>query len=238
MFYGKRLKIRTAKRLKELRTNYNNGNGISHEKLAAELNKRYSKLENERKNNYLGSLRGEIISAGVLKNYEITDVNHSKFNAGYGMNISYLTMLADFYNVTTDYLLGLSDDPQREPSAVDKLGLSPKARDIIERDHNTPSISKLISDLIEQNNFFYFQFYLGLALESSNAGINYEENVFKKYEREAPQNGVVILRPEVAVAYFIREAERYILDCVGKTADRLLAEQKNILDSLVDIDDF
>lgn len=130
MFYGKEQKIETAKRLKKLRNNYNNGRGISHEKLAEELNERYSDLEKSKKNNYLGSAKAEVISSGVLKNYEITDFNHSKFNAGYGMNISYLTMLADFYGVTTDYLLGRTGvkSPDIDIQGIhEKTGLSEDA---------------------------------------------------------------------------------------------------------------
>ena len=35
--------------------------------------------------------------------------------------------IASFFDVSTDYLLGTTDDPSPRPSAVDDLGLSPKA---------------------------------------------------------------------------------------------------------------
>ena len=35
--------------------------------------------------------------------------------------------IASFFSVSTDYLLGATDDPSPAPSAVDDLGLSPKA---------------------------------------------------------------------------------------------------------------
>ena len=38
-----------------------------------------------------------------------------------------LGKIADYFNVTTDYLLGRTDDPSPHPSAVDELGLSPGA---------------------------------------------------------------------------------------------------------------
>lgn len=38
-----------------------------------------------------------------------------------------LKELCKAFDVSADYLLGLSDDPQRTPSAVDELGLSPAA---------------------------------------------------------------------------------------------------------------
>lgn len=130
MFYGKEEKIETGKRLKELRENYNDGKGISHEKLAIALNEKYSIPDKEKRNNYLGSAKEEVISIGVLKNYEITDFKHSKFNAGYGMNVSYLTMLADFYDVSTDYLLGRTDVKKADidiQGIHEKTGLSDTA---------------------------------------------------------------------------------------------------------------
>lgn len=86
MNYDEKQKIITATRLKECR----NEKGLSHENLAKELKKIYN-LE---------------ISALTLKNYEIIDEYHTKFESGYGMNIKYLFTFADFFEVSTDYLLG------------------------------------------------------------------------------------------------------------------------------------
>lgn len=63
------------------------------------------------------------ISVDSLKNYEITE-DHIRANSNLGMRIEYLNCFADFYGVTTDYLLGRTDDPSPHPSAVDELGLS------------------------------------------------------------------------------------------------------------------
>lgn len=38
-----------------------------------------------------------------------------------------LVKIAQFFDTSTDYLLGLTNDPSREPSAIDELGLSPQA---------------------------------------------------------------------------------------------------------------
>ena len=38
-----------------------------------------------------------------------------------------IVAIAKYFSVSTDYLLGASDDPAPQPSAVDDLGLSPKA---------------------------------------------------------------------------------------------------------------
>ena len=46
------------------------------------------------------------ISVDSLKNYEITE-DHIRANSNLGMRIEYLNCFADFYGVTTDYLLGV-----------------------------------------------------------------------------------------------------------------------------------
>lgn len=87
MFDNER-KIITAQRLKDLRSKKN----LSHEKLRDEL----KKINID-------------VSVGSLKAYEVTDIYHSKFHATKGMSIETLYGLAEFYNVSADYLLGLSD---------------------------------------------------------------------------------------------------------------------------------
>ena len=115
MQYNKNLKNLTAFRLRELREK----NGLSHEKLAVILSKTYYKDEGGgiSKRTEDAPLYDELnptstISSGVLKNYEVTsdrDVVDSRIQAGFGMSISYIVMFADFYDVSVEYLLGLSD---------------------------------------------------------------------------------------------------------------------------------
>ena len=38
-----------------------------------------------------------------------------------------LVKIAQYFDTSTDYLLGLTNDPSRDPSAIDELGLSPQA---------------------------------------------------------------------------------------------------------------
>ncbi len=85
--------------------------GLSHKKLADELIARY----------------GIRISPDVLKVYEINDEFHSRFGDLKGMRIEYLYCLADFYRVSTDYLLGITDieTPSMDIRAISKnTGLS------------------------------------------------------------------------------------------------------------------
>lgn len=43
------------------------------------------------------------------------------------LKTEYLTKLSEFFGVSADWLLGLTDAPERTPAAVDELGLSPDA---------------------------------------------------------------------------------------------------------------
>lgn len=46
------------------------------------------------------------ISRESLSNYEVTAPHHTKYGKNEGMAVKYLHYLADFYGVSTDYLLG------------------------------------------------------------------------------------------------------------------------------------
>lgn len=71
------------------------------------------------------------ISADSLSNYEVTFTqNHTRANKCKGMKIEFLRAIAQFYNVSTDYLLGLSDIPTSNPNvkaACEYTGLTDDA---------------------------------------------------------------------------------------------------------------
>lgn len=92
-----------AKRLKDLREK----EYISHEKLSKYLYKYYDIK----------------ISTDSLMNYEVTDENHSKAFKNLGMRAEYLRYLADYFGVSTDYILGRTEDSNVNPPAADELGL-------------------------------------------------------------------------------------------------------------------
>lgn len=89
---------------------------------------------------------GVHISKESLTNYEVVDSFHSKAKKNEGMSVKYLRCLADFYNVSTDYLLGITQTPNREPD-IKKLcdtGLSSDAVASLQRlGETTISISVL-----------------------------------------------------------------------------------------------
>lgn len=100
-----------GKRLKQLREEKN----LSHVMLAKELEKRY----------------GVKISRNSLMNYEIREDFHSKSDklSNLHMGADYLAYLADFYGVSTDYLLARSNIRSANPdiqAAVRYTGLSEK----------------------------------------------------------------------------------------------------------------
>lgn len=77
-----------AERLKQLREE----KGLSHEKLSKALFEQY----------------GVKVSSDSLINYEVADSRHTKAYKNQGMRVEYLRYLADYYGVSSDYLLGLS----------------------------------------------------------------------------------------------------------------------------------
>ena len=58
--------------------------------------------------------RGVSISHTNLKNYEINDPLHPLYGRTRSMSIEYLVAFADFYDVSVEYLLGLSNSRKRE----------------------------------------------------------------------------------------------------------------------------
>lgn len=94
---------KTAERLKKLRESKK----LSHDKLSAEIEDQY----------------GVSINRKTLMNYEKSDLVD-------GMSISKLRTLADFYDVSVNYILGTSNVPSVNPNvqvAVATFGLSWKA---------------------------------------------------------------------------------------------------------------
>ena len=78
-----------AERIKKLRRS----NGLSHEKLSNALRDQY----------------GISISTDSLQNYEVIDKHHCRYGKLKGMKIEYLICFADYFGVSPEYILGLTD---------------------------------------------------------------------------------------------------------------------------------
>lgn len=116
-------------RLKELRCS----KGLSFEKLSKELKEQY----------------GITISADSLMNYEVTDPNHTKSRKNLGMRVEYLRILANYYGVSSDYLLGVSDVKSSNVSVqemVKTVGLSEHTITAL------VNLCKSIPEIIEAND--------------------------------------------------------------------------------------
>jgi len=105
---------KTAERLKSLRKSHK----LSHESLNKKIYEKY----------------GVDISKSTLINYEASDPKHTKYGANLGMRAEYLSYFADFYGVSTDYLLGRTDIPTPDVSqraACEYTGLSDETVDCL-----------------------------------------------------------------------------------------------------------
>lgn len=85
------LSIKTGERLHKLRI----GIGLSLKDLREEIYKKY----------------GAEISRDSLINYEVSSSEHPRKYKNNGMRIEYLRYFSDFYGVSSDYLLGLTNVP-------------------------------------------------------------------------------------------------------------------------------
>lgn len=81
------------------------------------------------------------------------------------LKTEYLAKLSEFFGVSADWLLGLTDAPERTPAAVDELGLSPDAVSylrgltVLRRDSNVSEAEKryfpisVLSAMLESRDF-------------------------------------------------------------------------------------
>lgn len=76
-----------------------------------------------------------------ISNSTIYEIEKGKKKSGPSAEV--VIKLAQHYGVSADYLLGLSDDPHRTPSAVDELGLSNEAVNSIHAIRNDTISGKL-----------------------------------------------------------------------------------------------
>ncbi len=124
---------RTAERLKDLRKQ----KGISHDKLSMAIKEQY----------------GVNISKGTLINYENSEDFGVKAGSAKGMSAERLAVLADFFGVTTDYLLGLSDIKSTKPDiqvSASTLGISSEAAENLATLAKQEACTYYLSELARQ----------------------------------------------------------------------------------------
>ena len=133
--------IKMGKRLKELREEtLINGKKMSHVELKKELKELY----------------GIEISRDSLMNYEVSEVNHSKFGTNLKMNAEYLSCFSKFYGVSTDFLLGLTDIKTPNVEIQDickKTGLSENAVKILAQIHHSSNGNDYLSEICTYLSF-------------------------------------------------------------------------------------
>lgn len=136
--------VKMGKRLKDLRENtLLDGKKMSHVELKKKLKEKY----------------GVEISRDSLMNYEVSDVNHSKFGTNLKMSAEYLNCLAYFYGVSTDYLLCRSDAKTADEDirvACKTTGLSAEAIAALKFD----SGKKKERDIFGVEDFLIKNFYI------------------------------------------------------------------------------
>ena len=85
------------------------------------------------------------LSRAALGNYETDDFKEITHKA--------IVILADFYGVTSDYLLGLTENREQHPFAVDELGLDDETVDMLKSGKLNV---RLICEMIKHPEFINF----------------------------------------------------------------------------------
>lgn len=160
-----------AQRLKLLREE----KGLSHDRLSKALFDQF----------------GAKISADSLINYEVADPNHSKAGKNKGMRVEYLRVFADFYGVSSDYILGLTD-VRKQDLSVRKIceftGLSEKVITHLSEQRQDKSIDSATRNFIFENRCFH---WLVESMVSYYHACTAHEMIMKQFDNsEANQPGI------------------------------------------------
>jgi transcriptional regulator with XRE-family HTH domain len=132
-----------------------------------------------------------------------------------------IAKIADYFCVSTDYLLGLTDDPNPIPSAVDALGLSPEAVNILMDDtlygyvddeivfsNAAGHLKDVLNCLLESPNFCEIMANLLMSFNSFwlNSTGDRTEDVDPEYEYELQRAGYSVLKGNEAGRFYANEA--------------------------------
>ncbi len=131
-----------------------------------------------------------------------------------------LVQIANHYGVATDFLLGLSDDPSRMPSAIDDLGLSVKAVDVLEQLQifDTPNNQiqfrrasrhalDVLNCMLESHDFYNVLENLLLCFDSYLTNLNYQGfDGDDEREETLRDSGNIVLKGSEAGRFYANEA--------------------------------
>lgn len=171
------------------------------------------------------------VSKSLIQSLEDDNVNRS---VGYDK----VAKLAAHYRVTTDFLLGLSDDPFPTPSIVDDLGLSLKAVDAIEQleMYDTPNgqlqfgnasshALDILNCLLESPDFHEVMGNLLMCFDSfwiDASGRQFEGEDYG-LEAEIRDAGHIVLKGDYAARFYANEAGNSLRDLACKEIPILVA---------------
>ena len=124
--------------------------------------------------------RGVNISHTNLKNYEINDPVHPLYGRTRSMSIEYLVAFADFYDVSVEYLLGLSNSRKREYHDIsEQRNLSDGAiEELVRCKENSSTEFKTVMEKIKQSLFAYHMYQV--TQDSISAQIREEKSEHMK----------------------------------------------------------
>lgn len=138
-----------------------------------------------------------------------------------------IAKLAAHYHVTTDYLLGLSDDPSPAPSVANDLGLSLKAVETIEKleMYDTPNgqiqfgnasshALDILNCLLESPGFDEVMGNLLMCFDSfwiNASGRRFESDDYET-EYEMRETGHIVIKGDEAGRFFANEAGTALKD--------------------------
>ena len=159
-----------------------------------------------------------------------------------------LVKIADHFNVSTDYLLGRTEDPKQVPSAVDNLGLSPKAIKNIEAARRSGQMIDGLNALLESSLFYRILEAIPAYRSSIEREIKcisigcpdsmiepaLEDELFEKYPEM--EGRVALLRGDDAINFHLASLERMFGNVLNSVAgyNDLQAARKAALEELND----
>lgn len=127
------------------------------------------------------------------------------------LKTEYLAKLSEFFGVSTDWLLGLTDAPERTPAAVDELGLSPDAVSylrgltVLRRDSSVSEAEKryfpisVLSAMLESRDFESVLSWCAeyIRLVNTPCSLLYSTTEeYKKLSAVLGQHGYVVTAPD------------------------------------------